>query len=865
MLPNRISGRSSSTASGIFILMLFAILAFEMSIMGLFASLGLDILSASILDATILTLIFAALFWFILFRTKIIKDNGSKFSPAKLFAFALAFIFSVEFVMMMTMPVLLPGAPLQLVKLVDAGFTTLITAPMLWWLVCSRRMQNRLFLYEDFLGAPIRLFFLLMMSIFLTDLLTELIIPYAFPNISRHIFIILDSVLSTLVISPLFWWFLIRPLMKVSLSQKALSMAIYAQAVDAIITIDSSGKIVTFNPAAEKIFGYTADDITGRSGDTLFCESEQHLNDMIRRAAENNSSEINVVSCEAMGRRQDGSELVMDVSISRILLADRQEFLLIMRDISNRKQMEKTVRESEERLSLAVNASNDGIWDWNIKTGDVYYCPRYKALLGYRDNELQPDFSSFSRILHPDDYDHIMKAIDGHLGRDIPYDVQYRLRTGTGTFRWFRARGQVVRNEEGAAVRMTGSISDINTQQEALNSLRESEIRFRQIFEQSEDAIIFFKTGTCSIIDMNNTAEILYGFNKTELHEGGLGLLASGPDLEKMTSAITNIRKDRVAQLENIVNRRKDGSELFISLRGKIMTLQGIDIVYCTFRDVSDRLRVEKKSRDLQAKLIQANKMTSLGLLVSGVAHEINNPNNFIMASSELLEKAWRDALNILHEYAEENGEFYMGGIPFSQLESQAPRLFAGITDGTRRINAIVNNLKSFARNSGTVEKYDIINVNNVAISTVSILHYEISKFTKNFHLELSDNLPPVKGSSQQLGQVMLNLVMNACQALTDKKSGIWLTTGYDSATGAVTVTVRDEGCGMSRENSSMIMEPFFTTKIDSGGTGLGLSICQSIVKDHSWSLEFTSELHKGTTFVLKIPAGNSEAQEQSQ
>jgi len=864
MLHTIKSSKSTSTAWGMFFLMLFTIVATELTISGLFSAFfsSLDNLTAGLLDASALTLIFAFPFWHLLFRTNLITDNGFTTSPRKLFCIALILLFSTELIVMLLLPALLPDAPSAHIRLIDAATITLISAPLLWWMLCSKRMQHRMLIYEDFLGAPIKLLVLLLLSIFLTDVLIELIIPFAFPTITNHSFMLTDAILSTVIIAPLFWWLLIRPLMMASISQKALSTAMYSQAVDAIITINSAGKIETFNPAAELIFGYSSENMTGSSGSALFC-NEQYLVEMIQRASETDSSDNKIVSSEAIGRRQDGSELVMDVSISRILLDDRQEFLLILRDISSRIQMERSIKESEERYSLAINASNDGIWDWNIPTGEVYYSPRFKALLGYRDDELQHNLEAFLMLLHPDDRDRVMQAVNDHLERNTPYDVQYRLRTALGIFHWFRARGQVVRDESCTAVRMTGSISDINTQQEALNSLRESEIRFRQIFEQSEDAIMFFKSGNCAIIDINNTAANLYGYSKNELQEGGLGLICSPPELERMTSTICNIRKDRPAQLDNIINRRKDGTEIFVSVRAKIMTLQGVDIIYCTFRDVSDRLRVEKKSRDLQSKLIQANKMTSLGLLVSGVAHEINNPNNFIMANAEFLGKVWEDAMKILREYARENGEFHIGGLPFSQIEAQSQQLFAGITDGSKRINGIVNNLKSFSRNSGIIDRYDIIDVNKVAKSTVSILHYEINKFTVNFHMELADDLPPVRGSSQQLGQVILNLLMNSCQALTDKKSGIWLTTGYDPESGHVSITVRDEGCGMSRENGTMIMEPFFTTKIDSGGTGLGLSISQSIIKDHSWSLEFTSEMNKGTTFILKIPAGNTDQQEQ--
>jgi len=291
-----------------------------------------------------------------------------------------------------------------------------------------------------------------------------------------------------------------------------------------------------------------------------------------------------------------------------------------------------------------------------------------------------------------------------------------------------------------------------------------------------------------------------------------------------------------------------------------VMTLKGVKIIYCTCRDITDRLLMEQEARDIQAKLIQANKMTSLGLLVSGVAHEINNPNNFIMANTQLLERSWSDALYILREYYRDNGEFFIGGVPFSELEARSPGLFAGIRDGAGRINGIVTNLKNFARNDVSLEN-STLDINQVATAAIAILHFELNKFTDMFHVELAENIPRVKGSGQQLGQIIINLLMNACQALPDREHGIWLTTGINADTGQVILSVRDEGHGMSAEKCKMIMEPFFTTKLDSGGTGLGLSICQSIANDHSWSLDFTSEQDKGSTFTVSIPVNANKEQ----
>ena len=135
------------------------------------------------------------------------------------------------------------------------------------------------------------------------------------------------------------------------------------------------------------------------------------------------------------------------------------------------------------------------------------------------------------------------------------------------------------------------------------------------------------------------------------------------------------------------------------------------------------------------------------------------------------------------------------------------------------------------------------------------------------FSLNLSRracHLPPISGHGQQLGQVVINLLLNACQALPGRNSGVWLTTGFDPATGLVTISVRDEGQGMPEEVGNRVLEPFYSTKLDCGGTGLGLSISDSIIKEHAGLLEFSSKPGEGTTFVVRIPAVRAPEKEQA-
>jgi diguanylate cyclase (GGDEF)-like protein/PAS domain S-box-containing protein len=149
-----------------------------------------------------------------------------------------------------------------------------------------------------------------------------------------------------------------------------------------------------------------------------------------------------------------------------------------------RVQADAALRESEERFELAVQGTCDGLWDWNLVTDEVWYAARFKELLGYEDDEFPDVLDSLHSHLHPDDYHWTLKAVDDHLHRGEPFDVEYRLRTKDGEYRWFRARAIAVRNDEGRPVRMAGSIRDITDRKEAIDQLEAVSKRLAQFSTQ---------------------------------------------------------------------------------------------------------------------------------------------------------------------------------------------------------------------------------------------------------------------------------------------------------------------------------------------------------------------------------------------
>jgi signal transduction histidine kinase len=246
--------------------------------------------------------------------------------------------------------------------------------------------------------------------------------------------------------------------------------------------------------------------------------------------------------------------------------------------------------------------------------------------------------------------------------------------------------------------------------------------------------------------------------------------------------------------------------------------------------------------------------MTSLGMLSSSVAHEINNPNNCISVNASMLTEVWQDTEQILSHYHAENGDFNLRGVPYSQMQEIIPRLFYGITEGSRRITAIVDNMKDFVREDKNGRHVEL-DINKLIRGAASILWHHIHKFTDNFQMVLPDDIPPARGNGQQIEQVIINLMMNALQSLPEKRCGVCISSSCDRTAGEIIITVRDEGEGMSKKALEHLREPFFTTKLEKGGTGLGLYISDSIIKEHRGSLEFASDPGTGTVATIHLPA----------
>jgi signal transduction histidine kinase len=267
---------------------------------------------------------------------------------------------------------------------------------------------------------------------------------------------------------------------------------------------------------------------------------------------------------------------------------------------------------------------------------------------------------------------------------------------------------------------------------------------------------------------------------------------------------------------------------------------------------IAERDRLQEANRQQELQLIQANKMTALGILVSGVAHEINNPNQLVLTNSRVLTKVWEDAVRILDGFQRANGEFTLARLSYAEMRETVAALIRDVNAGALRIGRIVDDLKNFAR-PGARGAQEAFHLNDAVKRALRLLAHLINQRTAKLRTNLAPSLPPMRGNAQQVEQIVINVLVNALEALPDRDRAVTVSTSFAAKDRSVILEVRDEGSGIAPQYLQRLCDPFFTTKQETGGTGLGLAICLSLARANNGCLEFDSEPGKGTRILVKF------------
>ncbi len=480
------------------------------------------------------------------------------------------------------------------------------------------------------------------------------------------------------------------------------------------------------------------------------------------------------------------------------------------------------VEQGEESLRQALSAARVGIWDWNAVTGAVTWSEQVDRLLGLPVGAMSGRPTEPSEVVNAADLPRVREALATALAQRSHLDVEYRIEVAGARGRWLSCKGDVLCDERGTPVRITGTVMDITERKLAEQELRRQALIFESL---CEGVVVMDRNGR--IIDWNASAEKMFGRGKSEaLGQTLFSLLRPGEEDKRTGEVLAALERDGrwTGELDF---KRNDGVQCYCeSVVAPLRDAEGRTIAHMmVHRDTTER-------RLLQARLQMADRLASVGTLGAGVAHEINNPLAYMLVNLHLVS----EGLERLRGSAAGNDVE-----PLHQVVRET-------MEGAERIASIVRDLKTFARGQQE-DRLGPVEVSR-AVELACKMADNVIKHRARLVTQF-ESVPSVQGNESRLCQVFLNLLLNAAHAIPegdaqDHEIRVLIREGN---TGEVVVEVRDTGMGMTPEVQARIFDPFFTTKAVGEGTGLGLSICHGIIDSMGGRIGVESTPGRGSSF----------------
>jgi len=606
---------------------------------------------------------------------------------------------------------------------------------------------------------------------------------------------------------------------------------------DAIYMGDAEGKLVSANPAGLELLRCTAQEAVGMSMlETYLPEELAAFRERVEKL--NAGSRLRY---ERTFVRKDATQVPVEVSAS----SGYDGYSLgLMRDISERKHAETKLRRSEAYLAEAQRLSRTGSWTVSADLRrTTYWSEEMFRIFGFPVADTPPPNEDRRKFFAPEDWARILELFETIRRTKTTCDGEFPMVLGDGSQQTIRIVGHPALDASGNIVEFVGTTVDITAQikarvelERALDEIKKSEDRLRLII----DTIPTMSWGN----QPDGSAEFLShswlaytGLSLEESRNWGWTVVLHPED----STALTEKWRSTVATGKPFEAearfRRADGEYRWCICRAVPLRDEAGNVVqwYGTTTDIEDRKRAEEVARKAQEELAHVTRVMTMGELVASIAHEVNQPLGAIVTNGHACVRLLSLKAPDLGKTREVVGRMIKDGMRAS--------------DVIKRIRDLLHKTPS--------EKAPV-NINETIQEVIALVRSDVQRSNVELQVELAAHLPPVFGDRIQLQQVILNLILNARDAMSGEQTRkLQITSGMNS-TGAIVVAVRDTGHGFEIEDAERIFEPFFTNK--AGGMGLGLSISRTIIEAHGGTLGATQNEDKGATIQFILPAGSGSA-----
>ena len=602
-------------------------------------------------------------------------------------------------------------------------------------------------------------------------------------------------------------------------------------ASDAIITVDSTGSIVFWNLAAEAMFGYSPDEAM-RKPLTLIMPERFHEAQKrgMKRVVSGGEAKVIGKTVEMAGLRKDRSEFPLELSIATWKTGEEIFFTGILRDITGRKRAEEALRESEEKFRSLAEQSPNMIFI-NNKGRVVYANQRCTEIMGYKREEFYSSDFNFAELIAPEFRERINKAFKGHMAGEEQHPYEYTLITKEGK------KIEAILNSKliayGGEAAILGIVTDITERKQAEQALRESEQRFRVLFEQAADSVVLVDPETQALVDFNDLAHRNLGFTREEfrgLRVQDLEVVESPDEVKRHAERISRTGEDT---FETRL-KAKDGEIHDFLMKIRSVSTGGKDYLLGLWHDITERKRAEQEIQKLNeslkaqaAELAAANR--ELEAFSYSVSHDLRAPLRTTDGFSRALLEDYPDKLD-------ERGKDYL----------------RRIRAATQRMGELVDDLLNLSMMMRKEMRREQIDLSEVAHSIAE----ELKKTQPERQVEfvIQDGVL-AHGDARLLRDVLENLLRNAWK-FTSKHPQGRIEFGVTHKDGETAYFVRDDGAGFDMNYAEKLFVPFqrLHSVGEFSGNGVGLAVVTRIINRHGGRVWAEGEVEKGATFFFTLP-----------
>ncbi|MGD9383801.1 MAG: PAS domain-containing protein [Desulfobacterales bacterium] len=537
---------------------------------------------------------------------------------------------------------------------------------------------------------------------------------------------------------------------------------------------------------------------------------------------------------------------------ARRIYGEANKILLIFltfEDVTERNLAEIKLKRSEGSLAQVERIAHLGNWTWNIVTNELDWSDEVYRIFGQVPQEFEVTYDTFLNFVHPEDREFVNQSVDQALYENKPYRIDHRIILSDGRERMVHEQAEVIFDETGRPIQMIGTVQDITEFNRTKDELRKSKAMLQSIFDGISDPLILLGK-ELTIHAVNRPTLDYYSIENGDQVIGKPCFVGLGNQTEicegcTIPAAVSEGRQKKFQRQSLLISERFEEVSLY-----PITDNSGnIEATIIRIQDITEEKRMEKQ-------LIQSEKLASIGVLVSGIAHEINNPNNYISVNIPILRDYIKTVIPIIDEYVEKNPDLEILHMPYAEFREDIFELLDNIQHGSRQIKAIVKDLKVFSKPDPDkpIEKIDL---KPMFEKVIAFCWSKIRKTVKTFNVIIPENLPEILIDSQPLEQILINLLINAANAFDtplDENSRVDLVVSMDdSKENQLIIEVSDNGRGMDEKIIEKIFDPFFTTNPSEEGTGLGMYIVHNLIEKIGGRIQVESKLGEGSKFSLII------------